>query len=259
MSKLKDQEKGAFEKSSGKTYTLVEIVKAPLTKVDKGPDDTEFTFPIVIIWEVILFLGVMALLVGFSLIKNAPLEEIANPLITTDPAKAPWYFMGLQELLEHMHPFFAGIALPGMLVAFLMAIPYLDQSKAGIGRWFTSERGKIITKWTALYAVIVFPAYAVIDNFFPPRELLHDILPTWATQSLIPFSTLVILAFIPLFFVWRLSKGKATMREYIMALFTVMFMAGVALTIIGFFFRGPGFELYWPWDMPPGYFPLDNL
>jgi hypothetical protein len=49
------------------------------------------------------------------------------------------------------------------------------------------------------------------------------------------------------------------MREYIMALFTVMFMAGVVLTIIGFFFRGPGFELYWPWDMPPGYFPLDNL
>jgi len=252
-------EKQNQEKSSDKTYSLVELVKAPLTMVDKGPDDMVFSYPIVMIWELILFIGTMALLIGFSLIKDAPLEELANPLITTDPAKAPWYFMGLQELLEHMHPFFAGIVLPGVLVMFLLLIPYLDNSRAGIGRWFTSERGKKITQWTALYTLIVFPAFALIDNFFPPRELFRDILPIWVTQSLIPMSILVILAFIPVIYVWRTGKGKTTARELIMALFTVLIVAAVVLTVIGFFFRGPGFELYWPWNMPPGYSPLDNL
>ena len=252
-------EKQAFEKSSGKTYSLVEIVKAPLTMVDKGPDDTIFSFPIVAIWELILFLGTMVFLIGFSLIKDAPLEELANPLVTTDPAKAPWYFMGLQELLEHMHPFFAGVALPGALVVFLLLIPYLDRSKAGIGRWFTSERGKKITQWASVYALIVFPAFAVIDYYFPPRALFRDVLPIWATQSVIPVSILVLLAFIPMIYVWRTGKGKATARELIMALFTVMIVAGFVLTIIGFFFRGPGFELFWPWGMPEGYSPMDNL
>jgi len=256
---MNHDQKQAFGKSSGKTYSLVELVKAPLTMVDKGPDDTVFSYPLVVIWELILFFGTMAFLIGFSLIKDAPLEELANPLITTDPAKAPWYFMGLQELLEHMHPFFAGIALPGVLVVFLLLIPYLDQSKAGIGRWFTSARGKKIAGWTFVYALIVFPAYAVIDNFFPPRELFRDLLPTWTTQSLIPVSILVLLTFIPVGYVWRKGDGTTTAREYLMVLFTVMITAAFALTIIGFFFRGPGFELYWPWDMPPGYSPLDNL
>lgn len=255
----KQDEKQAFEKSSGKTYSLVELVKAPLTMTDKGPEDTIFAFPVVAIWELILFLGMMAALIGFSLIKDAPLEELANPLVTTDPAKAPWYFMGLQELLEHMHPFFAGVALPGAMILFLIAIPYLDQSKAGIGRWFTSQRGKDITKWTAIYTTIVFPAFVVLDYFFPPRETFRGMLPTWVTGSLIPVTILVFLAFFPVFYVWRRSKGKATPRELIMALFTVMVVAGFWLTIVGFFFRGPGFHMYWPWAMPDGYSPLDNL
>ncbi len=256
---IKQDKKQTIDESSGKTYSLVEMVKAPLTMADKEPDDTIFSFPILAIWELILFLGTMFFLIGFSLIKDAPLEELANPLITTDPAKAPWYFMGLQELLEHMHPFFAGVALPGILVIFLLLIPYLDRSKAGIGRWFTSSRGKKITQWTAIYALVVFPAYAIIDNFFPPRELFREVLPVWATQSLIPFSILVVLTLIPVIYVWRTGAGKTTTREILMVLFTVLIAAAFALTIIGFFFRGPGFELYWPWDMPSGYSPFDNL
>ena len=72
--------------------------------VGKGPDDTVFAFPVVLLWEIVLFLGVTLPIFLFSLVKQAPLEEIANPMVTTDPAKAPWYFVGLQELLEHMHP-----------------------------------------------------------------------------------------------------------------------------------------------------------
>ncbi len=256
---MSDDTKKPFDKSSGKSYSLVEMVKAPLTMVDKGPDDTMFSFPIVALWELILFLGMMAFLVVFSIIKNAPLEELANPLVTTDPAKAPWYFMGLQELLEHMHPVIAGIALPTVLVIFLMLIPYLDNSKDGIGRWFTSRRGKRITAWTTLYTLIVFPAFVVLDYMYPPREIFRGLLPDIVTQSLIPATILLLLAFIPVIYLKFFSGSKASTRELLICLFTVMIVAGFALTIIGFFFRGPGFKLFWPWDMPPGYNPLDNL
>ncbi|MBI5712478.1 MAG: hypothetical protein HZC38_03480 [Chloroflexi bacterium] len=88
-----------FPQNSGKTYTLVELMRGESPMVGKGPEDTVFSFPIVLLWEIVLTLGVGLAILLFSLVKQAPLEEIANPLITTDPAKAPWYFVGLQELL----------------------------------------------------------------------------------------------------------------------------------------------------------------
>src|SRR5215467_10579282 len=122
-----------FPKGTNKTYALVEVVRGSSTMVGKGPDDTMFAFPIVLLMEIILLLGVTLVIFLFSLIKQAPLESIANPLVTTDPAKAPWYFMGLQELLEHMHPLVAGVLIPGILVLFLIALPYIDHSRLNAG------------------------------------------------------------------------------------------------------------------------------
>ena len=140
-----------FPKNTNKTYSLVEVVRGEGPLVGKGPDDTVFAFPIVLLLEIILLLGVTLLIFLFSLIKHAPLETIANPLVTTDPAKAPWYFMGLQELLEHMHPFVAGVMIPSILVLFLLAVPYIDHSREHAGVWFSTARGKRIVRWTALY------------------------------------------------------------------------------------------------------------
>jgi len=246
-------------KSSGKTYSLVEIVKAPTTMIDKGPDNTILAFPIVAILELIIALGSTLFLVLFSLLKDAPLEELANPLITTDPAKAPWYFMGLQEMLEHMHPTLAGIILPAVAVLFLISIPYIDYSREGAGVWFTSKRGKRIVGWTALYTVIVMIGFVLMDNAFPPRELLRDVLPNLITQSVIPGSIMTILVILPVIFLWRSKQGINNAREVILVLFTVLFFTAVVLTLTGFLFRGPGFELYWPWAMPNGYNPLDGL
>ena len=84
-----------FSKSSGKTYTLVELVhRAPAQMVDHGPENTVFAFPVVALLELLLTLGVSLVLLFMSLSINAPLEEISNPNKTNDPAKAPWYFMG---------------------------------------------------------------------------------------------------------------------------------------------------------------------
>jgi hypothetical protein len=246
----------AFPKGGTKTYSLVEIVRGPTTMVEKGPDNTVFAFPVVAILELLLALGMTAALVLFSLVKDAPLEELANPLVTTDPAKAPWYFMGLQEMLEHAHPTLAGVILPTLMVIFVVAIPYLDNSCTGAGRWFTSARGKRVTLFTAICTLIVMPAYILLDNAFPPRELLRGVVPDVVAQAVIPGAVMAVLVLLPVAVLWRF---RPTVREVMLTLFTVLFISAIIFTLTGFLFRGPGFELYWPWNMPDGYNPLDNL
>ncbi len=245
-----------FPKHTDKTFALVELVRGESTMVDKGPDDTLFSFPIVLLWEIVLLLGVTLAIFLFSLIKQAPLEEIANPLVTTDPAKAPWYFVGLQELLEHMHPLLAGVIIPTALVLFLIALPYIDHSRADAGAWFSSVRGKRIVGWTTLYALVVMTAYIVLDNAFSLRELLRQIAPQWLAQGLLPGGIIALLVALPALALWRL---KANTREVMLALFTVMFVSSIVFTVSGFLFRGPGFKLYLPWQMPHGYDPWDGL
>jgi hypothetical protein len=250
-------EKTVFQKEGQKTYTLVELVKgAPTIMVEKGPDGTVFSFPVVILLELLLSLGLGAVLLLMSLLRNAPLEDFANPNVTTDPAKAPWYFMGLQEMLEHGHPTLMAVIFPTIMVLFVLAIPYLDNSRRGAGRWFTSERGKRITGYTALYALIIMPLFILLDNAFTPRELLRGVAPDWIAQFIIPLIVMGIIVFMPLL---ALTRQRPNPREILLVLFTMLFVSAVVFTLTGFFFRGPGFELYWPWKMPAGYNPFDNL
>jgi menaquinol-cytochrome c reductase cytochrome b/c subunit len=250
-------EKTAFPRDGSKTYTLVELVRgAPRTMVEKGPDHTVFAFPVVALLELILALGLGAALLWMSIARNAPLEEFANPNTTTDPAKAPWYFMGLQEMLEHGHPTLMAVVLPTIMVLFVLAIPYLDNSRQGSGRWFTSRRGRRITLYTTLYTLVVMPAYILLDNAFPPRELLRGLAPDWVTQVVIPALILGAILGLPLLV---LRRYRPDAREVMLVLFTLLFVSAIVFTITGFFFRGPGFDLYWPGNMPDGYSPFDNL
>jgi menaquinol-cytochrome c reductase cytochrome b/c subunit len=245
-----------FPKNTNKSYTLVEVMRGDSPMVGKGTDNTVFSFPVVLLMEIILLLGVTFVIFVFSLIKQAPLEAIANPLVTTDPAKAPWYFMGLQELLEHMHPFVAGVLIPGLLVGFLVSIPYIDRARTNAGVWFSNRRGKRIVVFTALYVLIVMPAYILLDNTFSLREILRGSVPDWVAQMLLPGLIMVIIVTLPALVIWR---RKATAREFMLVLFTVLFVSAVVFTLTGFFFRGPGFKMYLPWQMPNNYNPLDGL
>ncbi len=245
-----------FPKQTNKTYALVELMRGEGPMVGKGPDGTVFSFPVVMLIEIILVLGVTLAVFVFSLLKQAPLEAIANPLITTDPAKAPWYFVGLQELLEHMHPTVAGVLIPTSLIIFLVLLPYIDRSRANIGVWFSTPRGKRIVIWTALYTAILTAAFVFLDNAVSLRELLRNSAPVWVAQGLLPALIIALIVAIPAFV---LSLRKASTRELMLALFTVMLFAALVFTLCGFFMRGPGFKMFLPWDMPNGYNPLDGL
>ena len=215
-----------------------------------------FAFPVVALWELLLALGVVMILLFMSLNVNAPLEELANPNQTTDPAKAPWYFMGLQEMLEHGHPTLMAVAMPTLMLLFVLAIPYIDSSRRGSGRWFTDRRGRRLTLRTALYALLVMPAFILLDNSFPPRELLRGRVPDLVAQAVIPGLIMAVIVLLPLIVLWR---SKPTAREVVLVMFTMLFVSAIIFTLTGFLFRGPGFELYLPWKMPGGYNPFNNL
>jgi quinol-cytochrome oxidoreductase complex cytochrome b subunit len=245
-----------FPKNTSKTYALVELMRGDGPMVGKGPDGSVFSFPVVLLIEMILVLAVTLLVFLFSLIKQAPLEAIANPLVTTDPAKAPWYFVGLQELLEHMHPTLAGVLIPTSLIIFLVLLPYIDRARIGVGVWFSSPRGKRIVTWTALYTAILTAAYIFLDNAVSLRELLRNTTAVWVAQGLLPGLIIAVIVALPAFVLYR---RKASTRELMLALFTIMLVSAIVFTLSGFFLRGPGFKMYLPWQMPNGYNPLDGL
>ena len=237
-----------------KTYGLMELVRGTSPMVDKGPDDTVFAYPIVLILELLLALGATLFLAFFSLVRNAPLEELANPDLTPNPAKAPWYFMALQELLLHMHPMMAGILVPTAVVLFLVALPYLDTDRSDAGRWFASGRG---AKWVAITAIYTMIAQALLIYFDEKTGLrgLGAASPL-ILQGVGPLLFGVILFGIPLLVVRRMRPSR---RETMMVVFTVILASAVVLTVSGFLFRGPGMHLYLPWDMPDGYNPWSSL
>lgn len=84
--------------------------------------------------------GTVLFIFLWSILQNAPLEVIANPNVTTNPSKAPWYFVGLQELLVYFDPWIAGVLLPGLIIVGLMAIPYIDTNPKGVGSYDWKER-----------------------------------------------------------------------------------------------------------------------
>jgi len=108
-------------------------------------------------------LAVVVLLHVISLVFMAPLEELADPTRTPNPAKAPWYFLGLQELV-HYSAFVGGVLVPTLIAAALVMLPYVDRNPAGSGRWFAPERRLANTVFTVL--VVVSLLLTVIGTLF---------------------------------------------------------------------------------------------
>ncbi|HLB62783.1 MAG TPA: menaquinol-cytochrome c reductase cytochrome b subunit [Actinomycetota bacterium] len=142
-----------------------------IQRVEREQGDRINVFPHLLIEEFIALLVVLAALTVFSTFVNAPLRELANPNLTPNPSKAPWYFLGLQELLRYFHPMIAGITIPSFILVGLAVVPYVDRN----------------------------------------------------------------------------PSVKPGDRKIAITLFTILFMFGATVTIIGSFFRGPGYNWIWPW------------
>jgi menaquinol-cytochrome c reductase cytochrome b/c subunit len=142
-----------------------------IQRVEREQGDRVHTWPHLLLEEFIAMAILFAGMLIFSSLINAPLRELANPNLTPNPSKAPWYFLGLQELLRYFHPMVAGIVIPTFILVGLAAVPFVDRNPS-------------------------------------------------------------------------IRPGD---RKVAITLFTILFMFGAVLTIIGSFFRGPGYNWVWPW------------
>jgi quinol---cytochrome c reductase cytochrome c subunit, bacillus type len=140
-------------------------------RVEREQGDRINVFPHLLMEEFVSLLVMSLMLIIFSAFVNAPLRELANYNLTPNPSKAPWYFLGLQELLRYLHPMIAGVIIPTLILVGLAAVPFVDRN----------------------------------------------------------------------------PSTKPGDRKLIITLFTMLFMFGATLTIVGSFFRGTGFNWAWPW------------
>jgi hypothetical protein len=126
-------------------------VEVTIKKATGPGDDKVHTWPHLVRAEFLIAVAVMVLLVVWSLMLNAPLEEPANPTRTPNPSKAPWYFLGLQEMLVFFDPWHAGVVLPTFIILGLMVIPYIDINPAGNGYYCWKDR-----KWEIITFIVGF-------------------------------------------------------------------------------------------------------
>jgi hypothetical protein len=117
-----------------------ERIKQGLPPLEKLNDEKVLVWPDLVYTELICMVGVSAFLLVWAIFLQAPLEEPASSVKTPNPSKAPWYFLGLQEMLVYFDPWYAGVVLPSMVVFGLMAMPYLDFNKKGNGYYSIEER-----------------------------------------------------------------------------------------------------------------------
>jgi hypothetical protein len=125
------------------TYRAVqndERAEQGLPPLEKLEDEKVLVWPDLVYTELICMIALTAFLLVWAILLKAPLEEPASSVKTPNPSKAPWYFLGLQEMLVYFDPWYAGVVLPSMVIVGLMAIPYLDFNKQGNGYYTISQR-----------------------------------------------------------------------------------------------------------------------
>ena len=146
-----------------KVYGLQGFVRGPFTKVGNVPDDSVYGWPNLLMAELFVFVLTVSVILVVSLAFGAPLEQPVNVMHPPNPAKAPWYFLGLQELVSYS-AFWGGIGIPGLMVAMLFLVPYIDRTTHGVGRWFAKER--LLANTIFLTLVILNIIFIVIGTFF---------------------------------------------------------------------------------------------
>jgi hypothetical protein len=152
--------------------------------IEKAESDKVWVWPDLVYTELISLILCSVVLILWSIFLKAPLEQPANRSVTPNPSKAPWYFLGLQEMLVYFDPWLAGVVLPGLIIVGLIAIPYIDTNPKGNGYYTFNERKAEITLFLFGF-VILWVSLIVLGtflrgpnwNFFGPFEFwdLHKL------------------------------------------------------------------------------------
>jgi hypothetical protein len=175
--------------------------------------------------------GLIIALALLALFWDAPLEQLANPLLTPNPAKAPWYFLGLQELLHYFPPIVAGIILPGLVVVALIVIPYFEINSKDEPFWSGNVQKRLLIVSIVLALLVIVLALFEAWTVVVPTVVMGGALLLARFQA----------------------ETKSTLWVYLRSrplswwIMTWFISVSVILTTVGTYFRGPGWSWVWPW------------
>lgn len=203
--------------------------------------------PDLIVREAVVALVVLAIILFLAIFLDAPMRNRANPAFSPNPAKAPWYFMGIQEILMHFHPFIGAILLPLTLLSLLFYVPWFHYRKNNTGVWFSSPRGRKVAMVSALIALLLHPALIIADEYWIHFNTWFPSLPPIITEGIFPVVLYGILFYA--YIVFLRKRYHPDTNELVQAVFAFFLMTYTVLSITGIFFRGPGMMLMWPWQI----------
>ncbi|HKH99497.1 MAG TPA: hypothetical protein VJ999_10345 [Candidatus Sulfotelmatobacter sp.] len=249
MADSKDFVAGVDSNAKKSPRRIVFITRRTSAQVKAETEEQTQTFPEVLFRAAVAIMTLSVGLVWISLMFNAPLEGLADPSHTPNPAKAPWYFLGLQELLHYFPPVVAGVLVPGLVVMALIVIPYFRVNVEAEGLFLKDREKRLRIFYAVAGALSLFLLLYKSRLYNYALGIKGEAEPLYA--GLVPtliISGLMILAS-------RSSpQSPSAFRRYLAArplsywVMTWFLFELVVLTAIGTFFRGPGWSWVWPWQ-----------
>jgi hypothetical protein len=201
------------------------VTRRTSPQVQARYDTHVMTWPEVVLRAAVAVEALLLGLVLLSLFWDAPLEGLADPMQTPNPAKAPWYFLGLQELLHYFPPVVGGVLIPTMVVLALIVIPYFGINIESEGFWIKNREKKIRGLAIVVAALAAFLAWFEVYSVLIPTVLIAGVMFAGASES-------------------RKWLHAKPLSFWVMSWFLT---AAIVLTVIGTFFRGAGWAWVWPW------------
>jgi quinol-cytochrome oxidoreductase complex cytochrome b subunit len=230
-----------FTEAPSRTYHIAAIVRGRTPAVNNGPENTIPSMPHLFYAELAVLMLTVFLCLALSIAWDAPLKEMANPSVPENPAKAPWYFLGLQEMVS-FSAFMGGFGIPVIVLVGLGLIPFLEREQSGTGEWFAGPGGLRLVGWSTVFglaAAIGIEAVAIrfgwIREWFPGAHQL--------VITLLNPGTVLTLAY-ALYSTWLVKRFRSA-RAGALGLFTCFLCGFLVLTIVGTYFRGPNWMFYW--------------
>jgi len=233
MAESKDFVAGVDSNAKKSPRRIVFITRRTSAQVKAETEDQLQTFPEVLFRAAVAVMTLAVVLVWTALLFNAPLEGLADPSHTPNPAKAPWYFLGLQEMLHYFPPVVAGVLAPGLVVMGLIVIPYFRVNIEADGLFLKGRQKRLR---------IFYLVAAALSVFLLVFKVYAALIPT------------VIMATLMLIAAQSTPDSPSPFRRYLAGrplsywVMTWFLFELVVLTAIGTFFRGPGWAWVWPWQ-----------
>jgi hypothetical protein len=233
MTDPKDFTAGIDSNAKKSPRRIVFVTRRTSAQVKAETEDQVQTFPEALFRAAVAVMTLAIVLVWIALMFNAPLEGLADPSHTPNPAKAPWYFLGLQEMLHYFPPVVAGVLAPGLVVMALIVIPYFKVNIEADGLFLKNRDRRLRIFYAVVALLSIFLLSFKVYAAFVPTAIMAAVMFLAAQSS---------------------PQSGSAFRRYLAArplsywVMTWFLFELVVLTAIGTFFRGPGWSWVWPWQ-----------